>query len=173
MKFGKYQWGAFILLSLVLIVDGADAMLVPLLISILEHEWKLTSSEMSIMSSSFFVGLLVGVLLGGKLSDTYGRKNIVIRIPVFIYIFGVAVPFTPNYIAMSIVLFFKGAGVGIQFPVTEVFLAEVTPKHLRGAVLTVGSAIFAFGELFTCFLGYFCLDNVYSGNWKALAFSVV
>lgn len=49
---------------------------------------------MGIISSAVFVGIFTGVLIGGKISDLYGRKALLNRIPVFIYLFGIVIPFT-------------------------------------------------------------------------------
>lgn len=61
-------------MGLLLISEGAESMLLSLIIGILTVEWNLNDLEKSLTISFTFFGLLIGSLLAGYISDTYGRK---------------------------------------------------------------------------------------------------
>ena len=48
------------------------------------------------------------------------------------------------------------------------YLAEITPKEVRGKYLVIAGSFFTFGELLTCGVSYFALDSMSSGNWRVL-----
>lgn len=48
------------------------------------------------------------------------------------------------------------------------YLAEITPKEVRGKYLVFAGAFFTIGELFACIVGYFTLDSLEAGNWRLL-----
>jgi putative MFS transporter len=45
---------------------------------IIQKEWQLTSSDVSILSSVFYFGMFVGAILSGQFADKYGRRITII-----------------------------------------------------------------------------------------------
>ena len=52
------------------------------------------------------------------------------------------------------------------------YLAEITPKEVRGKYLVIAGSFFTFGELLTCGASYFTLNGISSGNWQLLLICV-
>lgn len=52
------------------------------------------------------------------------------------------------------------------------YISEVIPKNVRGRFTVSIGFIYAFGEIFTCFVSMFTLKNTHEGNWRALVFIV-
>lgn len=61
-----------------------------------------------------------------------------------------------------------GCAVGIISPLASTLLSEITPKHIRGRVLVFYSLFFTLGELLTVLVAFLTLNDLNSGNWRAL-----
>ena len=63
--FGKYQIKAFFSLALVDLIDGLDIISMSLILPMVEDHWKLSPYELTITSSIFFLGMLIGAFFSG------------------------------------------------------------------------------------------------------------
>ena len=166
--FGSYQLKAYFILGLILINDGAEAVVLSLLQNILKNEWSLTLSQNSSIGTGVFIGFLIGSLLSGKLADRLGRRRPLIFTIALLYISALASAFVKDYTSLVAVRAIYGLLVGIQFPICFSYLAEITPKEVRGKYLVLAGGFFTLGELLTCLVGSFTLGGVSSGNWRLL-----
>ncbi len=63
-----------------------------------------------------------------------------------------------------------GVTIGFFSPLNFTILAEVTPKKIRGAAMTLIGLFYVFGELACCAIAYYTTDNlnIETGNWRGL-----
>lgn len=90
------------------------------------------------------MGAFFGSLLAGPLADKIGRKSVII-VADFLFTLGAAImaisPTIPILMAGRIVV---GLGVGIASMIVPIYLAEVSPKQLRGTVVAVNVLMLCF-----------------------------
>jgi fucose permease len=78
------------IIGLIDFVDGSEMIFTTLLPNILKTEWNLTTLEISLFGSVFYIGLFFGALFSGILCDVIGRKltlNIGCSVDLIIIIF--------------------------------------------------------------------------------------
>ena len=165
--FGSYQLKAYLILGLILVNDGSEAIVLSLVQNILKREWSLTPAQNDFIGTTVFSGFLLGSLTG-KISDHFGRKKPLCYLSILLYIFALASAFASNYTSLLIIRAAYGCLVGIQFPLCFTYLTEITPKENRGKYLVIAGGFFTIGELFTCFSAFYTLDGISSGNWRLL-----
>lgn len=106
-------------------------------------------------SGCVLIGCAVGVLLVGPISDRFGRKP-AMMIAAFMFLasaFGTAVP---SQIWTFIVFrFIGGMGIGIASVSTPMYIAEITPAHIRGSMVAVNQIAIVGGIAATVFINYF------------------
>ncbi|NXX94450.1 GTR11 protein, partial [Centropus bengalensis] len=105
----------------------------------------------SIIASIFSLGGLCGALVGGSMAIRLGRKgallmNNVIAILASI-LMGISFP-TGSFELLIAGRFLIGINAGIGLCVQPLYIGEVAPKHLRGA-MAMGSSIFLTGGILT------------------------
>ena len=61
-----------------------------------------------------------------------------------------------------------GFSIGCFAPLGATILAESTPKARRGLFMSILTVTLSLGQLFGMIVGYFVMDNLNSGNWRAL-----
>ena len=100
------------------------------------------------IASSMTVGAIVGSGTAGLVSDALGRRWTVVAI-LAVYAAGVALEVTATSLSQLLVGRVCGVGVavGALSNVVPVFIAELAPGHLRGALVTVNQLAVCVGIL--------------------------
>ena len=70
--FGKYQTYTFVICGLIYATDAMEIMSLSLLQNPVEEEWNLQPWQTAMLSSSVFLGMLIGAITFGRLGDIYG-----------------------------------------------------------------------------------------------------
>ncbi|KAG8158333.1 hypothetical protein KVR01_012094 [Diaporthe batatas] len=107
-------------------VEGADAT-------------SLTDSNLSLITSILSAGTFFGALIAGDVAEFIGRKWTVVT-GCFIYILGVIVQVatTPNSSALGTIVagrLIAGLGVGFESAIVILYMSEICPRKVRGALV--------------------------------------
>lgn len=107
-----------------------------------------------IIAASALIGIFAGGLVGGGLTDRFGRKRIFFVGPMLFILFSLAQLWIDTPLALFACRFMLGIAVGIEYPVATALLVEFLPKSHRGprlAFLTImwfagAAAAYIFGN---------------------------
>jgi AAHS family 3-hydroxyphenylpropionic acid transporter len=117
------------------VLEGLDLQSMGVAASGLVAEFKLASDEMGVVASASSVGLLFGALIGGMLSDSLGRKKVLVTSVILFGVFSILTPLSWDYISLIGIRFITGLGMGGALPMIIAISAEaVKPSHRAGAV---------------------------------------
>jgi MFS transporter, AAHS family, 4-hydroxybenzoate transporter len=136
-RIGPLQLRVLILCALAQAFDGYDIVSIGLATPSLIHAWGVAPAAFGnafVMSS---VGIMVGALLSGPLSDRLGRKPILVTSTGLIGVFSLLSAFAGSLPAMVALRFFTGIGIGGIMPTTVALAADYVPERLRGSVIMV------------------------------------
>ncbi|XP_049803763.1 organic cation transporter protein-like isoform X1 [Schistocerca nitens] len=114
----------------------------------------------------FMVGVLLGSIIFGELSDRYGRKIIFFISLVLQVICGTVAAFLPDYISFMIARMLIGASTSGVFLVAYVIAMEMVGPSKRLFAGVVCQYFFTIGYLLTALLAYFIKD------WRMLQISL-
>ncbi|MEK8174002.1 MFS transporter [Streptomyces sp. M19] len=98
----------------------------------LREQWDLSLDGVGVITSVGFAGMFIGALLGGRLSDRFGRRRVLLGAVVFYSVFSLlsAASFTPWQ--MGVTRFLTGVGLQAMTGVLLVWVSEMYPRALRG-----------------------------------------
>ena len=106
-------------------------------------------------SGCVLLGCAAGVLIVGPISDRFGRKRALL-ISALLFLgsaIGTALPKDIwTFIAFR---FLGGIGIGIASMSTPMYIAEITPAHLRGRMVSVNQIAIVGGIVLVYFVNYF------------------
>lgn len=106
-------------------------------------------------SGCVLMGAAAGVLMVGPISDRYGRKK-ALFIAATLFLLSALGTALPKDIWMFITFrLLGGVGIGIASMSTPMYIAEITPAHLRGRMVATNQIAIVFGIAATAFLNYF------------------
>ena len=88
------------------------------------REFQLSPLLTGLVTSSIMVGTIIGNLIGGWLTDKYGRYSVFMADMLFFVVSAIAAGLAPNVWVLIGARFLMGIGVGIDLPVAMSYLAE-------------------------------------------------
>lgn len=98
------------------------------------------------MSSALF-GCIVGAAITGYLTDRYGRK-IPLFFAAFLFIFtSIGTGAASSFSMFMTFRILGGIGIGITSGVSPVYIAEISPAHMRGKLVAINQLTISLGVL--------------------------
>jgi len=114
-----------------------------------ERYFEITSSAslQGLAMSSALFGCLIGSIFAGYFTDKYGRK-----IPLLFsaFLFVITSIGTGAFNSFTLFMIFRimgGIGIGIASNVSPVYIAEISPAHIRGKLVAINQLTIAIGVL--------------------------
>ncbi|KAI3506348.1 hypothetical protein L1887_28705 [Cichorium endivia] len=105
----------------------------------------LSLEEYSVFGSILTIGAMVGAVMSGKIADLFGRKMTMGLSQIFCLFGWLAILYSEVSWLLDVGRLSIGYGVGIISYVVPVYIAEITPKNLRGAFTDVNQLMISIG----------------------------
>ena len=167
-----YNMRIYLILSLFLMADGAEMIVLSLLIKQLGEIWNLSDSQKGFTGSAVFIGFFIGALFAGKLSDLYGRKPVFITGALIVSIFSLSSAFALDFITFLILRAINGFGIGLSIPSSSSLAVEITSSKWRSWVMNLIWIFFPVGEVLVSIIASSFLKR--ENGWRyLLAFAAI
>ncbi|WP_191244668.1 MFS transporter [Amycolatopsis deserti] len=98
----------------------------------ISQEWGLSLKDVSAVTSVTFLGMFAGGLVGGRVSDRFGRKRTIIGAVLAYSLFSLLTTLATTLPVLLALRFFTGFGVQAMTGVLIVYVAEMFPRRSRG-----------------------------------------
>ncbi len=119
------------------IFDGYDLIVYGTVQSHLIEEWQLTDGQAGTIASTAFLGMAVGAVCVGRLSDSLGRKLAIMTSVLVLSVFTTFCALATDPVFFAIFRFCAGVGLGGLVPSANVLTAELVPLRRLSAWSTV------------------------------------
>ncbi len=110
-----------------------------------------------------FLGISIGQLLFGPISDTFGRRNTAIAGLLIFGIFNIASIFTINYQFFLVCRFFQGLGAGATVVVSRAIARDIYTGHELAKLMSLVSTIFILVPIFSPSIGQLIINTL---SWQ-------
>ncbi|RYF45516.1 MAG: MFS transporter, partial [Comamonadaceae bacterium] len=127
--------GLVALLISLFVFDIVDLSALSFVAPALREQWGLTLEELGLLTSTAFIGMFLGGLIGGRLADRFGRKPILLVGVVLFSLASIASAFAPNAEVLGVLRFILGFGLQMTTGAVLVIVSESFPKAFRGRVM--------------------------------------
>lgn len=139
--------------------DAMDVGMLSFVMVALQKDWGLSTQEMGWIGSINSIGMAVGALVFGILSDKIGRKSVFI-ITLLLFSIGSGLTALTTTLAMFLVLrFLIGMGLGGELPVASTLVSESVEAHERGKIVVLLESFWAGGWLIAALISYFVIPK--------------
>ncbi|KAL5768420.1 hypothetical protein ACOSQ2_015203 [Xanthoceras sorbifolium] len=125
-------------------------------------DFNLTTAEYSVFASILTIGAMLGAILSGKIADLIGRRGAMGVADIFCCIGWLAIVLSKNVWWLDIGRFLVGCGIGLLSFAVPVYVAEITPKNVRGRFVSLVQLMIGVGKAL-----FFLIGSLV--NWRALA----
>lgn len=138
-------WLIFMVDGIGMMLDGFDYMIVSYTMIQIAEEWGLDAVAKGSLTTWSAIGLMVGSIVGGTLSDRIGRRKTMVLAVFAFSIFTIPIYFAPNYAVFAVLRICAGLGLGAFFPVSATLVSEFAPTRYRAVLTGLTGAFQTFG----------------------------
>jgi MFS transporter, SP family, major inositol transporter len=107
----------------------------------------LSDISLGVVISSLVFAAAVGALIGGQISDAWGRRKTIILLASLFFIGTLFVVFSPGFVLLVTGRILLGLAVGGASTVVPVYLAELAPFEIRGSITGRNELAIVTGQL--------------------------
>ncbi|KAJ8769733.1 hypothetical protein K2173_005939 [Erythroxylum novogranatense] len=125
-------------------------------------ELSLSVAEYSVFGSILTIGAMIGAIMSGRIADYIGRRGTMGLSELFCIAGWLAISVSKVAWLLDIGRLLVGYGMGLLSYVVPVYIAEITPKNLRGGFTAVHQLMICCGVSVTYLIGAFV-------SWRTLA----
>jgi putative MFS transporter len=166
---GKFQYRLFLIFGLVWMADAMQVLSIGFSAPSIARTFGIAMPRALETGTLFFVGMLVGAFVFGRLADRIGRRPVLMAAVVIDACFGVASAFAPDFSWLLALRFLTGIGVGGTLPVDYTMMAEFLPSERRGRWLVLLESFWAVGTILLAVLALVAL-RWNDDAWRAIFF---
>jgi sugar porter (SP) family MFS transporter len=126
---------------------GYDTGVISGAILFIKEDFDLTPFLEGAVVAALLLGAMVGAALAGPLSDRLGRRNLIVTAAVIFTVGAVAAAVAPSTGALLAARFVLGLAVGSAALIVPLYLSEIAPTEIRGAVASLNQLAIVAGIL--------------------------
>jgi len=136
----------------------------------IDKEIPLTATQTSLIVSAVLGGGSIATLISGPLADWIGRKKMIFLASIILILGTIILAVAYSFSTLMLGRLIQGISVGIIIIVVPLYLAETTPKNMRGRGVTTFQLVLTLGILFAYLVNiWFAKDE----NWRGMFLCVL
>ncbi|AZU62621.1 hypothetical protein CHR53_15855 [Neobacillus mesonae] len=133
---------------------------------LLGPQMNLTPFWYGMIGSSALIGIFIGSLLCGWLTDRIGRKLAFTIDLILMLVLSISQFFVTDPTQLFIVRLLLGIAIGAEYAIGAALMAEFLPKKQRGSLLACLNAVWTLGFVVSVIAGYFMLKMGGDTIWR-------
>jgi MFS family permease len=149
------------------LLDGFDLVVLGTVLPVLldRHEWGITPASASVVSTVGLVGMMLGALTIGTVTDVVGRRRALIFAVASFSLFTALCAVAPSIAVFGLLRFLAGLGLGGCLPTGIALVTEFARAERRGTATTTIMTGYHVGAVITALLGIVVIPSL---GWRVL-----
>ncbi|BFH73764.1 MFS transporter [Sulfurisphaera javensis] len=149
----KLSWNSVLVSGMGVFTDGYNLYSLSLTIYIIQHYISLTRVTEGLLVAGSYFGAAISALIFGILSDFKGRKRMYGIDVTLMSIGAIAQAFSQNYAELFASRFLLGMGIGADYVLSPIIVAENAEAKNRGKMMVITFAVlWGLGAVFAAFV---------------------
>ncbi len=165
----KKSRGYVIFLSVVAAIGGLlfgfDTAIVAGATRYLKDEFSLTAFGEGLAVSIVLIGCMFGAGIAGTVSDRIGRKRLLLVSAVLFFLSGVGCAVPRTMAEFLIFRFIGGLAIGSASILSPLYISEISPAKIRGALVSINQMAIVTGILLAYFVNWI-FAGIGPSNWR-------
>ncbi|MCW4352598.1 sugar porter family MFS transporter [Hoyosella sp. YIM 151337] len=150
---------------------GYDTGVISAALLYIRRDFELTSFAEGWLVAALMFGAVIGAAVGGKHSDKFGRKKVLLATAVVFIVAPLGMALAPDAGTLFFFRFIVGLGAGLAAVTLPVFLSELAPARIRGKVTAFYALAIVTGQFIGFLIGW-AFTPMESWRWM-LGLSVI
>lgn len=144
---------------------GYDTGVISGAILFIKKQFSLSATMEEIVVSSVLAGAVLGAVLGGALSDRFGRRKMIILSGIIFTSSAIGTALAPTVSWLIVGRTVSGVAIGIASFISPMYIAELAPAKVRGALVAVNMLAITTGIVIA-----YLVDYALSGSqgWRCM-----
>ncbi|GAA3678430.1 MFS transporter [Arthrobacter ginkgonis] len=148
------------------ILDGYILSIIAIALIGISADFQTTPLETSLIGASALVGIFLGAVFLGPLTDRIGRQ-LMYTIDLWVLVLGSVLQFfVQDSFQLIVARFIMGLAIGADYPIANSLLAEWLPRKRRGQMLGVLQVGWFIGAALASLVGYFMFELFGGESWR-------
>ncbi len=144
---------------------GYDTGVISGAILFITEQFSLSTTMEEIVVSAVLVGAVIGAVIGGALADRFGRRRLIIMAGIIFTFSAIGTALAPTVTWLIIGRIVTGIAIGIASFVSPMYIAELVPAKVRGALVSVNMLAIATG-IVIAYLTDYSLSGIGILGWR-------
>ena len=161
---GLYVYAVSAIAAITGLLFGFDTGIISGALLFIEKDFVVSTELKELIVSSVLLGAMISSPLSGRLTDRFGRKRLML-ITAGLFVIGTLIAaLAMNVYVIIAGRLFIGIAIGMGAYTAPLYIAEIAPTELRGALVTLNQLAITIGILFSYIINY-AFTNI-DGSWR-------
>jgi AAHS family benzoate transporter-like MFS transporter len=149
------------------LLDGFDLVVLGTVLPVLlkGHVWNLTAGTASVVTTTGLIGMVIGALTIGAVTDVVGRRKALIVSVTSFSAFSALCAIAPSVTVFGLLRFLAGLGLGGCLPTAIALMTEHAKGGRNGSATTTVMTGYHVGAVLTALLGIVAIPSL---GWRAM-----
>jgi len=107
--------------------------------------WGLSDSQIEWVTTGVLIGAILGAGFSGRITDILGRKKVILAAAVIFCGGALYTGMAPSFVALLLGRLLLGIAVGMASFTVPLYLSEISPTKMRGALVSLNQLMIAIG----------------------------
>ncbi len=161
----SFNWLIYIFGALGGLLFGYDTGVIAGALLYINKDLGLTPTLQGVVVSSLLVGAMVGSIVAGPLADAIGRRRLVLIAALTFIVGAIGSALAPSAGVLILFRVVLGLAVGAASVIVPLYLAELAPTEIRGAIASLNQLMIVTGILVAYIVN---LSLASSGGWRLM-----
>jgi AAHS family benzoate transporter-like MFS transporter len=164
-RFNAFHARVLFWCALIIIFDGYDLVIYGVVLPSLMAEWDLTALQAGALGSCALVGMMLGALFFGSLSDRIGRRKTIMMCVLLFSGVTALNGFASTPETFAVCRFIAGLGIGGVMPNVVALMNEYAPRKSRSTLVAIMFSGYSLGGMLSAGLGMIFIPR---WGWQAV-----
>ncbi len=119
----------------------------------------ISTNEIAMIVSFAMIGAAIGAFFSGMISDSIGRKPVILVADVFFTLGSIVMALAPSVGILILGRIIMGIGVGIASQVVPLYLSEIAPVQIRGRIVAINVIAITAAQVLAGVVGFMMRPN--------------
>ena len=166
------HWGLWLITGAGFALDGFDLFIIGVAMPLLMQQYTSLQTDpfmLGMLAAAAPIGAIIGAAVFGRLTDTLGRKFILLLNMLIFIVFSILCAVAWSVWSLFIFRFIAGIGIGGEYPVNSSYIAELIPKKNRKRMQVGNFSFQAIGAVAGALMGVILLQLIpYVWTWRIM-----
>lgn len=144
---------------------GYDTGVISGAILYIKQDYALSTFQEELIISMVSLGAIFGALVGGPLCDKLGRKKVVLASSLVFIISAIGLSLSDGANQLIFWRLIVGFAIGISSTTAPLYIAELSPRSIRGGLVTINQLFITIGILASYLIGLVFVDTQ---SWRIM-----